>query len=737
MKEKGLGKVNASGKNSQLIQVAVVCLAATSFFTTAQGMNNYIFQNAPLSYATSAAIQVILLAMSMGLPQYLDAIQQKGWGWFKTKILRAGIVLLTAVVMFCSSWFSYIYIAEVVHLKSWNTESELLVQQTYREKLYESKDYAYAYRVYLENSLGEKILKIQELAQNVFADESLDSLNTNWEEERSKYEEMDDLIAGYMLPVVEAMEKAMVQSPTQNSLDQAAKAIEGAETNITSRKETVQEEHATIENKISQYKNDIANLKEEINKAADGMDITGLRNSYDKTQEAIEAATESRNRLQSEYDQLDKAYSRLQSYKNKLELNNSSSAIETRSQLLALQTEFFSENLDEQNLIKTATDIFKNLRDAATDENGDGTNYTNLLIQMNQLILNLKDYADIKQTEALLDGYISDLNIKRDTKGNTGDKNQDEWKEAWREKLEELKAAIGSVPVFVDTQSTDNEESVSGLTDTQQEVLQSYNRVEASKILDNMIRLYIEDHNALYQGIIYLRSPYRGLAVFSLILAILFDLSGFILGFVEMGDKEPEHENVKNDIVSVNMRNDIVKRTHGEKYDNTPWSIIPTLNKYRILTGDFEKRDKIYSYQVFEDGLLQAWDTEKLDGDDEARIYLQSMNDESKKMMVSEEQLLLFAGQPDGPEDGIYFECSLKFNEGSLLLIKKENEITKETFLANLYEYVPVHNYNASRGECKTIPAQELSEDTGEIKTAVVALNDKGSRVAAIYMITK
>ena len=728
MKGKDLRKMNTPRKNSQLIQVAVVCLAATSFFTTAQGMNNYIFNNALLSYGTSAAIQAILLAMSMALPQYLDAIQQKNWNRIKRTILQVVVVLLTLVVMFCSSWFSYIYIAEVVHLKSWNTESELLVQQTYREELYETKDYTYAYRIYLENSLGEKILKIQELVQNISSDESLDSLNVDWQEERSRYAEMDSLITSYMLTVVEAMEKAMVQSPGQNLLDQAARTIEEAETNITSRKETVQEELAKIENNISQYNNSIADLTRRINNATVGMDTDGLYNSYNNTQQALTSATERRNKVQSEYEQLDEAYSQLQLYKSILGLNNSSSAISIRSQLLALQTEFFSENLDEEQLLSTATDIFESLRNASTDENGAGTNYTNLLIQMNQLILNLKDYADIKQTEALVDSYISELNTKNDTMGSTNGGNQDAWKETWREKLEELKATIGSVPVFVDTQSTDNEESVIGLTDTQQEVLQSYNRVEASKILDDMIRLYIEDHNALYQGIIYLISPYRGLAVFSLILAVLFDLSGFILGFVEMGDKEPEDGN---------MKNDVEKRTYREKHDKAPWSIIPTLNKYRILTGDFEKQDKIYSYQVFEDGLLQTWDTEKLDDDDGARIYLQSMNDESKKMMVSEEQPLLFAGQLEGPEDGIYFERSLKFNEGSLLLIKKENGITKETFLANLYEYVPVHNYNASRGECQTIPAQELSEDTGEIKTAVVALNDKGSRIAAIYMITK
>lgn len=69
-------------KNNQLIQVAVICLATVSLFTTAQGMTKYIFKNDAISYAASAAIQGILLAMSMGLPEYLRDVFKNQWNLF-------------------------------------------------------------------------------------------------------------------------------------------------------------------------------------------------------------------------------------------------------------------------------------------------------------------------------------------------------------------------------------------------------------------------------------------------------------------------------------------------------------------------------------------------------------------------------------------------------------------------------------------------------------------------------
>ena len=66
------------GNNTDLLRMGVVLLSLVSFFTTANGMKRYIFaENSVISYAASAAIQGILLALSMNLPGYLRGIWAK------------------------------------------------------------------------------------------------------------------------------------------------------------------------------------------------------------------------------------------------------------------------------------------------------------------------------------------------------------------------------------------------------------------------------------------------------------------------------------------------------------------------------------------------------------------------------------------------------------------------------------------------------------------------------------
>lgn len=803
-------------KNHQLIQAAVVCLATVSFFTTAQGMNNYIFKNAPISYAASAAIQGILLAMSMGLPTYIGDVFKNQWNVLLKILVSFFIVILTVVALFCSSWFSYIYIADVVHFDSWNTESELLVQQTYREELYNAKDYAHAYRAYLENSLGEKIIELEEMTDELEENEQIEALEVEWQAKREEYEKENTLVASYMLPVLDVMDKAMQKNPSQNSREQAARAIEDAKNNINNSKEIIEQRLAEINGNIDSYSTRITNYTNQINHATEGTDIPSLQAALNNTSELLQKETENQSNLLTEYDQLNDALSKLQIYETYLGLNESTSTITIKTQLLEMQTEFFAENPDEEALLGTAESIFKSLRNASTYEEGDKLSYSNLLVQMNQLILNLKDYSIIKKTEAQLDSYINEFALEEEvgktseteeaqqvkikgteetageeeieagasteetteaetkeaettevetkeaageegteagkagettevetketekveeTKETTEEAEESEakkikdnsWKKKWNGRLEELKSVISAMPMYTEVADSTNE--VNSITDSQREVLQNYSRNESSNRLDDMIRFYIAEHNALYQGIIYLKSPYNELAWFSLVLAFLFDISGFILGFVSQGDVENEVMGKEGN--SEDRWNEKV----GDEDNTVEWSIIPTLHKYRVLTGDYEKKDGVYSYQVFEDGVIKTWKVDDTDSYGYG-IYEQDLAVATKGTQVpGTKKEILFHGQAGGPQDGVYLNCSLKFNEGSLLLVEEVNNVKNERFLVNLYEYVPVHSYSRSRGESRTVPVQDLAKNNFEAKMAVLALNDKGSRVAAIYVL--
>lgn len=76
------------------------------------------------------------------------------------------------------------------------------------------------------------------------------------------------------------------------------------------------------------------------------------------------------------------------------------------------------------------------------------------------------------------------------------------------------------------------------LTQAQINILQNYDRNESSKKLDDAIHRYVSNHNAIYNAILYLESPFRSLAIFALVLALAFDLSGFIFGIVVQNNEE-------------------------------------------------------------------------------------------------------------------------------------------------------------------------------------------------------
>ena len=841
------------GNNTDLLRMGVVLLSLVSFFTTANGMKRYIFaENSVISYAASAAIQGILLALSMNLPGYLRGIWAKpvegfditpnkdyeakpeeddsrteveevtklliedhAWvrensgkikekkspldlerclqaiinfgKWICHTLIRSFLCLcaliLTIITIFCSSWFSYIYIAEVIHRDSWGTDSQLLVQQTYRTELYNARDYAHNYRIYLEESMGDKILMLEEQAKQL--SDSVVDLEMDWDAERRRYVSESDAgnrttAESYMATVIDAMESAMAEGASQEAKDLAVTAVADAKTNITNRMEDIQQNINTLDSNITNYNSQIANLTDRIGRATADTDITRLTNSLNRYTELIEETTQRQSILQAEYMQLDDALLRLPFYESRLGLSNSTSAISIRSSLIELQSEFFQQEPDEQKMLDIATDIFDRLREAARTVSGetDGGNsagedaaYTRLLLQMNRLIRNLTDYSEIKDIESDLEGMIDELRVTGDINDTDADDrisestdspgdslgeiesieeteseegaeqfaeaaessesaqdNDTQWKKTWNARLEALKAQISAMPVYSEAEGIEDEFTRT-LSESQIHILQNYDRSKASMELDDMIRRYISTHNAIYQGIIYLQSPYRALAMFALILALSFDLSGFIFGFVAQGNSPLQDDSLQNNI----QKSRIGELPGTDKNDQEEWSVIGGLNQYIVLTGDYERRDGTYYYKTFKDGKLYRWGVKDQEPYIQG-IYIQGREQKTKgEPLPLNGQKLVFAGQADGPRDGIYMDCRFAFDDGGLILIQGEPE--RRSFLASINEYVPIHSYSPDKGENRTIPAKKLSARYINAKVAVVSLNAKGTSVAAIYKI--
>jgi len=856
--------------NTHLLRLGVIFLSVVSFFTTANGMRDYIFQdNAFIAYAASAAIQGILLAMSMNLPSYLkkfwgrkptdgeegelDSETESGgfnqiWAFIKDFIKGIGrffgrlilstfIIVLTLITLLCSSWFSYVYIADVLHQDSWDVDSELLVQQVYRTQLYKGQEYARTYRVYLEESLGAEIMMLETQAEAL--SDGMIRNGIDWEEEERTYAQ--GIVGIYMTTPISAMRAALEEDPTPEARNLAIIAVADAKKNVADRMDSIQENIATQTSNVQIYTDLRNNLNRQIANAANGRDTSDLEASLQRYEGLILDATQRLPELQDEYTQLYNAQQRLPEYESQLGLNSSTSSTSIRSELMKLQEEFFQQNPNVDIMLDHATKIFKNLRDAAnsiSSETGeDSSTYFELLIQMNRLIQYLRNYSEIKEIEANLDDMTSRLRTLEiasvetapnqldasgdksttiddstpregeETSGNDstdgtlpngggaiggesldetadngqesaspdndvssedaatgGDTSEDnapptgkdgpasgnstdgpgnndtDWKSEWGSELAELKAQISSLPSYSGEQSGTH----TVLSEPQMEILCAYDPDISSHELDDVIRRYISVHNAVYQGIIYLQSPYRSLAVFALILALSFDLSGFVFGLVTLNDTSLSPEGYETEPFPETLsaegptsdKPDLNTSPDGAD-DTVAWSILPTLNSYIVLTGDYEIQDGVYYYKCFRNGQLYRWKV--VDNVPyQQGIYTEDI--ESGRVYgkpLAADQALLFNGQPGGPKDGIYRNCELIYMDGSLL--KGE----KGEFLASIEEFVPIHIYVPSEGKNRTIPVKMLAVPSGEnteknsvfVREAVISLTQNGTRVAAIYAI--
>lgn len=810
--------------NTHLLQIAVVLLAVVSFFTTANGMSSYIFSgNAVIAYAASGAIQGILLALSMNLPEYIRSIWErkpsktqqgeqpsprsdtncsdgKRKGTFGKVVLVFCTLVLTVVAIFCSSWFSYVYIAEVIHKDSWGVDSELLVQQNYRSELYNAQEYARTYRIYLEQAIGDKILEIEKQAENL--EDNMVEFGLDWDEETTTYVTNGGAAAGYMASVINAMRSATAEGASQEARNSAFQALEDAEQNITARMESVRQNLDELDTRITTYNNQISNLTIRIRNAEEGTDTTELTNSINEYTRLISSATQQQTDFQAAYIQLDSARPRLPIYKNFLDRNNSTNAISIRDDLMEIQEALFLPDPNEEQLLKKANEIFERLHDAAgtvANVTEDQFSYTELLSQMNRLIQNLTDYAEIRGIETALRDLVTELRTEGavppeqaepaepadspepsesiepsdspepsesiepsdspkpsesiEPSDSTTPSNIDNvpgasalWQQTWRSRIERLKEQISTMPTYGDSVED------STLTSSQISILHGYDRDESSKALDDLTRRYISSHNAIYQGIIYLQSPYRSLAIFALILSLSFDLAGFVFGVVISGRPQ-----TRSSALSIGGSEPAPSAFTAGQRSPAEWSILETLNQYKVLTGDYECRDDCYYYNVFCNGILEEWEVKKADLVYGRGIYkVDASKLSGAGFAVEMEQELLFAGQDKGPEDGVIRNCRLWFKDGSLMKKYEEKQedaveadaqkskavepkiVKKCAFVASIDEYVPFHIYSPARGENRTVPALELDEQkTVNADIAVIALGEHGTRVAAVYIIEK
>ena len=150
---------NSQGMILTLLRLATVLLAIVSWWSTAQGMRDYVFSQAWQANLASFAIQSILLGLNFYLPTF--------WRWIHSLRGKICVLALSGVVLFCSSWFSYVFIVGTVYEKSWQTESRLLVQSVYRNELYKADEFVQISSDALRETLGDEVAALYAAGKTV------------------------------------------------------------------------------------------------------------------------------------------------------------------------------------------------------------------------------------------------------------------------------------------------------------------------------------------------------------------------------------------------------------------------------------------------------------------------------------------------------------------------------------------------------------------------------------------
>lgn len=686
-----------------LLRICTFLLAAVSFWATAQGMQEYTFPDSWQAYAASLGIQGLLLGLNFSFFKF--------WGRCQTILSKSVLLILTCVVMFCSSWFSYLYIAGQAYGKSWDTESKLLAQDSYRSELFAADDYLEQYREKMEQSLTDQIVTLYTQAAEMDSDKVDIAGNLDWTVEKSIYTQDDFAARDIMLSIIDAMEQATADNAAQDARQQSAEIIESMQATLQNAISSLDTQISDSDASVTRAENSLISAQNRMKNAPDDIDLTPYQNAVNTAAQAYDASITRQSELVKQRQDYQSALQRTVYYSSVLGMSEEGvSSYFVGANLREIQQELFGTNPDSDKMMTLATEIFERLQ-SAVDLKIDETenNYQTFLASMNQFVRYLENYRSIKELDAEIQGLTDELSNGMILSVN---ENNSRWKTSWQEQFNDLKSKISDLPVYTLTGSS--------------ATLESFNRAASTHRLDNAIRNYLTNHNPAQQGLVYLYSPYRSIAIFSLLIALLLDIASFVTGFII--DRADEANSGFNQVNARNCNGNIDpahtpprEEPFWDMDQTLNWNAIPPLNRYTFLTGDHQYLDGTMTYKAIENG--KVIEVKYPDTNLQTGFYY--WKDSSIYQIRPGE--LRYRGTPGGPEDGIYENAILLYEDQLFIIVQN----TEGKHLGTVDPYTPV--YYLSKNTYDSFPAKEIKNVQGSM--IVISLNQTGTRIIAIYVI--
>lgn len=686
-----------------LLRICTFLLAAVSFWATSQGMQEYTFPDNWQAYAASLGIQGLLLGLNFSFFKFWDRCQ--------TIFHKGALIILTCIVLFCSSWFSYLYIAQQAYGQSWDTESRLLAQDSYRSELFAADTYLEQYGEVMEQSLTNQIVALYAQATEMDSDKVDIAGNLDWTIERSTYAQNDFAARDIMLSVIDAMEQATVENAAQDARQQSVEIIESMQAALQNAISSLDKQISDADASVTRAENSLTSAQNRMRNAPEGTDLTPYQNAVNTAARAYDASITRQSELVKQRQDYQSALQRTIYYASVLGMSEEGvSSYFVGANLREIQRELFGTNPDSDRMMVLATEIFDRLQSAVDLEVDETENsYQTFLASMNQFVRYLENYRSIKELDSEIQKLTVDLSTGTILSVNENNSN---WKVSWREQFNDLKSKISGLPVYtlMDSNAT----------------LESFDRAASTRRLDNAIRNYLTEHNPAQQGLVYLFSPYCGIAIFSLFIALLLDIAAFVTGFIteraDEADSDSRQENMRYYGGNMGETHTLPKKEQAWDMNNTlNWNAIPPLNRYTYLTGDHQFLDGNMTYKAIENGKI----IEVEYPDTELQTGFYYWKDNSIYQVHPAE--LLYKGTPDGPKDGVYENAILRY-EDQLLIIEQS---TGGKHLGTVDPYTPAYYF--SKDTYEYFPAKDIQRMHGS--KIVISLNQTGTRIIAIYIV--
>lgn len=676
-----------------ILRIATVLLAVVSWWATAQGMANYVFSTQWQAYLASMAIQAILLGLNFYLPTF--------WRYTTSDVSKWGLGILSFIVLICSSWFSYVYIVEHAYQESWDTSSQLLVQSTYREQLYDAMEYTEEYNDTLRDILGDQITTLYSQAKGIERSDSQSIESLDLTQDRTNYAENQAFAAYREVDIaIQTVENALRIEASASDREASVRQLSELQDQINGQIDILKTDIDRTESAIKTATNDERQAQESLNNAENGTDTASLVNALNTTRQRLSNLQQNVSEQEQDLSDYQTALRLLQQYAGYLNITSIGTGIQVSSSLRNIQSDLLSGEVDVSSIEEEARRIFEQLQASEDTLNTDDIAYQTMMNEMDSFIRNVQKYAEIKESEQVLTGLTDEL--QNDTSATNSD-----WKTSWTKKLENLKSVIGGLPSYTGSYS---------------QTLRRYERTNSMNKLDNALRKYISNHNAADQALIYLFNPHRALAWFSFVLAFFLDISAFITGFIiDIVDRRKPKRIFRSD--SYTEVSDTEQSIPIGIVQNDFVSVPSTARRYAYLTGDFTKEGEKYYYRALEgsDQIEIEMLEEKLDPGFHVEINGQFC-------AIAPQDLALFR-MPDGPLDGVYQDCYLQYSDHTLS-IKKASE-DEYHYLATTDEDVPV--YQIRKNECICQDVQDIPLRL--LTFVILALNSRGTQIAAIYIV--